>query len=305
MLAIQAVRRVAPILDYPIPALSIIVMRMQQGRRMRDGGAVGWKGLVVAAALVLLAACAPVRQRPVAPVSQSPGMILFHGSAMYRERMALPQGSTLSVSLLQTSAGGTRMLAQVSGLPATHSPVPFAFSVPRTLLQSGYAYALSARITDAQNHALWVQAAPATVDHAVADESVTLWLVRAAAVPAAQPAPMAAAPVSAPAPTQRGPAYVIAEGREPQWSARIYGLGAARSLHTSIGHDNPLRQSHVKVERQRLNSGVVVYTTADGFISLTISPGACRLRGSKKVLAWRAVLETPAASYRGCARGFP
>lgn len=267
---------------------------------MRGGGVVGWRGLLVAVVLALLAACAPVRQRPVVPMPQSHGMILFHGSVMYSERMAPPQGSTLSVSLLQTNVGGTRMLAQVGGLPASNSPVPFAFSVPRTLLQPGYAYALSARITDAQGRALWVQATPAPVDRTVADESVTLWLVRAAAVPSARPAPVATT-----APTQHGPAYVIAEGREPQWSARIYGLGTARSMHTSIGHDDPLLQSHAKVKRQRLNSGVVVYTTADGFISLTISPGTCRLHGSKKVLAWRAVLETPAASYRGCARGFP
>ena len=214
--------------------------------------------------------------------------------------MALPQGATLSVSLLQTSAAGTRVLARAGGLPAIDSPVPFSFEVSRTLLQPGYAYALSARITDAQGRVLWVQATPAPVDRAVADESVTLWLVRA---PSAPPPRSAAAVVAAP--VQRGPAYVVAEGRQPQWSARIYGLGTARSMRTSIGHDAPLRQSYTQVKRQRLSAGVVVYTTADGFISLTISPGTCRMHGSTQVLAWRAVLETPAASYRGCASGFP
>ncbi|WP_168708825.1 YbaY family lipoprotein [Metallibacterium scheffleri] len=224
-------------------------------------------------------------------------MIHFHGSAMFSTRMALPPGATLSVSLLQTNARGTRMLAQAGGMPASNSPVPFSFDVPRTLLQPGYDYALSASITDAHGRALWVQATPAPVDRTVADESVTLWLVRAVEPP--RPATVVTAPI------RRGPAYVVAEGREPQWSARIYGLGATRSMRTSIGHDDPLLQRYARVKRQRLNSGVVVYTTADGFISLTISPGTCRTHGSKKVLAWRAVLETPAASYRGCARGFP
>ncbi len=271
------------------------------GKRLRGEGVIGWRSLLVALVVALLAACAPVRQSaPVVPMPAAPAVIHFHGKVMFGARNAvLPQGATLSVSLLQTSTGGGRMLAQVGGLSASRSPAPFSFSVPRALLQSGPAYALSARIADAQGRALWVQATPAPVDLAVADESVTLWLVPAPSPPPARTAPAATAP------PPHGPAYVVAEGREPQWSARIYGLGARRSMRTSIGHDAPLLQSYATIKRQRLHSGVVVYTTADGFISLTLGPGSCQLRGSKKVLAWRAVLETPAASYRGCARGFP
>lgn len=257
-------------------------------------------------ALALLSACVP-QPRP-ALQRVAPAMVRFHGEAVYRERMALVQGATLQVSLLEQGRRGTRVIAQAGGIPARTSPVPFVLEVTRAELRPGYLYALSARIEGPRGHVLWQQPAPAPVDASVAAAPVTLWLVRAAPSPRPDMPPVKPVPPGvpeAPAPARRGPANVVAEGRQPTWSARVYGYGRERSLHTSVGREHPLRQRYAQLKRQRLPSGVVVYTTADGFVSLTVSPGVCSVPGIARAFAWAAVLETPAASYRGCANGIP
>ena len=259
-------------------------------------------GLLALALVVTLAACAPVATRPPPHRPPAPAVVRFHGSVVYRERMVPPPGATLSVSLDERTASGLRTVVEAGGLPVHMPPMPFTLTVPRSQLRTGHMYLLRARIDDAAGRPLWIQAAPAPVDVAVAGAPVTLWLVRVAAMPGRRPSNQ---PASTPSTTTMGPPVLMADGHQPSWSARVYGIGRTRRLRTTVGEHDPLRQSYRGVSRQRLASGVVVYTTADGFVTLTISPGTCRPHAGAPALAWRAILETPAATYRGCARGIP
>ena len=260
-------------------------------------------GLLALALVITLAACAPVATRPPPHRPPAPAVVRFHGSVVYRERMAPPPSATLSVSLDERTAAGLRTVVEAGGLPVHMPPMPFTLTVPRAQLLTGHMYLLRARIDDAAGRPLWIQAAPAPVDAAVAGTPVTLWLVRVAAMPGRRPSNQ---PATTPMPTTTmGPPVLMADGHQPTWSARVYGIGRARRLRTTVGEHYPLRQSYRGVSRQRLASGVVVYATADGFVTLTLSPGTCRPHAGAPVLAWRAILETPAATYRGCARGIP
>ncbi len=249
--------------------------------------------------LVLVAGCAPVAVRP--PPAPPPAMVRFHGSVVYQGAGSLPPGATLIVSLYERGTVGTRVLAHSSPVPASGSPQAFVLEVPESLLRDGHFYVLRALINDAAGRPLWIQAAPAPVDVAVASRPVTLWLINMAA---SLPKP-ASRPLASSQAVPSGPPVLVADGIRPTWAARIYGIGGARQLRTSVGADAPLRQSYRGVSRQRLASGVVVYATADGFVTLTISPGNCRLLARSRSMVWHAILETPAATYRGCASGIP
>ena len=273
---------------------------MRQGRGAECGGRGPWRTALLLPLLVLLASCASMAPAPAPPVQVQPPAVVFHGQATFGTPAVLPAGATLSVSLEEQTTKGAVLVAQVGGIGARAAPVPFALRVPAGRLRPGHFYVLRARIDSASGVPLWIQPAPAPVDAGIAAGPITLWLV-----PAPAPRPQRPSPAPPAAKPRLGPPSLVALGRQPRWSARIYGVGAGRSLHTAVGEHDPLRQSYAPLKRQRLASGVVVYLTADGFVSLTVSPGVCRLPGLQKALSWRAVLETPAATYRGCARGIP
>ena len=249
--------------------------------------------------LGLMAGCAPVAVRP--PPAPPPAVVRFHGSVVYPGAGSLPDGATLTVSLYERGAVGTRALAHSPPVPASGSPQAFVLEVPQSLLRDGQFYVLRARIDDAVGRPLWIQAAPAPVDVAVAARPVTLWLINMAA---SLPKPVSR-PLAGGQAVPSGPPVLVANGLRPTWTARIFGVRGARQLRTSVGAHDPLRQTYRGVSRQRLASGVVVYATADGFVTLTISPGNCRLPAGARSMVWHAILETPAATYRGCASGIP
>lgn len=253
--------------------------------------------------LVLLAACAPLPPRVPPPAPQL--LLRFHGEAVWRAAQALPAGATLRVRLEEVTASGRRVIAEAGGMVVTHSPQPFALSVPAAQLQVGHYYELHASVLDARDRVLLRQVAPAPVSSDVAAQAVRLWLVAVAPQPRSAAPPVPAAPKPAQPAAPRALPVLSAEGRQPNWSAQIDGIGAGRVLRTAIGDRDPLRQRFAGVRRQRLPSGVVVYLSRDGFTSLTLSAGPCHLPASRHAWPWRATLETPAATYHGCASGIP
>ncbi len=94
------------------------------------------------AALILLASCAT----PAAPESAT-----ITGTATYHERMALPPGAQLQVSLEDVSRADAeaRTIAQTQLATTQGPPYKFSISYPATRIVRGHRYALRARITSA------------------------------------------------------------------------------------------------------------------------------------------------------------
>lgn len=104
---------------------------------------------LLAAALVALlaAACAPIQ--PAAPAGDGPGddgplPVTITGTLSYRERMALPAGATVTLTLLDP----TFQPIAVESFQTTgeQPPIPFALKVDRALVDPTVDYLLAARI---------------------------------------------------------------------------------------------------------------------------------------------------------------
>ncbi|HEY0274822.1 MAG TPA: YbaY family lipoprotein [Paenirhodobacter sp.] len=71
------------------------------------------------------------------------------GSVTYRERMALPPGAEIAVSLVDVSRADApaETLAETRIIPETQVPVPFSLSYDASRITPGHSYALQARIS--------------------------------------------------------------------------------------------------------------------------------------------------------------
>ncbi len=249
---------------------------------------------------LLLAGCATTPPVPV-PVVKVVRMLSFTGAAKYRSRQPLPEQARLRVRLVERTAQGERTLAESPAIPIKGKVIPFEVKVLESVLPVGHSYALLGRIEGQHGRLLFEQPAPAPVTAAVAHQPVTLWLVPDAFF-ARRKGPVSTSKI--PIRTGRGPANLTASGRNPYWFAKTYGVGKFRQLSIQLGQQGLVRQDFDDVQRQRLRSGIVVYSSRDGWVRLTIRAGKCRLAKGKNTL-WRAWLETSAATYRGCAVGTP
>ncbi|BCV48694.1 YbaY family lipoprotein [Shewanella algae] len=93
------------------------------------------KWLVVAAGIVFLGACVTVD--PKAPV-------IVNGAAGYLERVALPQGSSITIAIIDLDTPGV-IVAQKS-FDIARAPVPFKFILPAETVESNVNYGVVAMI---------------------------------------------------------------------------------------------------------------------------------------------------------------
>lgn len=111
------------------------------------------------------------------------------GSASYRERMALPEGAALRVTLLDISwvDAPERVIAEREVRPAGQPPIPFALDVPPGRIERERRYGLRAAIVGADGRTLWATPAAVPVLTQGAPAAVELWLQRVSAAAPAGP----------------------------------------------------------------------------------------------------------------------
>ncbi len=244
--------------------------------------------------VLVLAACAPLPPKP-APLPTPPPLV-YAGSLLWRERIAMPPGAHAVVTLTQQGPDGARDLAQISR-PVHGSPATFEIEVARGSVNASVRHVLQARIEDAHGATLWRLPHVVVVPATGTSTPLALLLVW---VPPTAPAPRPEAPVPV---VPNAPPAVSALGLRPSgWNAFIYGEERARRLETVVG-GGEVRRTYSSVLRQRLRSGAVIFTANHGWVRFTVSPGGCRI-GSEH-FAWTAMLEVTGATFRGCASGIP
>ena len=127
-------------------------------------------------ALVLLAGCAS----PAGPAQVT-------GTVTYRERIALPTGAVVRVTLLDVSLIDMppRVIAQQELRPSQQVPIPFVLTFEPREIERGHRYGLRASIEDARGQPLWVSPAaePVLTEGAPAAVELQVQRVAAAAVP--------------------------------------------------------------------------------------------------------------------------
>lgn len=121
-----------------------------------------------------LAACAP--NGPGAPVDAGHDMAVVTVTATYRERILLPPGHVLTLSVEDVSLmdAPSRVMAQYRViLDGRAPPYPATLSIPRAQIIPQHSYAARAEIRDAAGdlrfttdtrHAVLTQGAPASAD---------------------------------------------------------------------------------------------------------------------------------------------
>ena len=99
----------------------------------------------VAVLLALAAACATTGGKEVT------------GTITYRERIALPEGAVVRVTLVDVSLVDVpaRVVAEQELRPTHEVPIPFALRVPRSAFDPEHRYALTATIWDSAGRPLW------------------------------------------------------------------------------------------------------------------------------------------------------
>lgn len=120
-------------------------------------------GALLAAIMVLAAACVPVPPRPVPPTDQPPAAPTaapaplsnatgrLTGNVTYRERIALPPNAVVEVTLQDVSRAGapaTILATQTIAANGAQAPIPFALDFDPTQIVERNTYAVRARITE-------------------------------------------------------------------------------------------------------------------------------------------------------------
>lgn len=181
------------------------------------------------AALLVLSGCdqgkpeSDSQQPTVAEQSEKTEQQILSGKAMYRERMAMPEGATLTVTLEDVSladAPSTVIAEQHIDDPG-QVPVPFTLRYARDAIVHDHpmAYAVRAEIRGAEGQLLWTTTERHTVElgeHA-SGEDVTIMLQRVASEQ-----PEAAPPKTGMAGAREAGATFWAVGNEPDWHLAIY-----------------------------------------------------------------------------------
>ena len=109
----------------------------------------------------------------LAACASPPGPAQLGGSVTYRERIALPEGAVVRVTLLDVSLvdAPARVIAEQEIRPTTQVPLPFVLEYDRAAIDPARHYGLRATISDTNGRLLWAtviahrvlpQGAPAT-----------------------------------------------------------------------------------------------------------------------------------------------
>ncbi len=162
----------------------------------------------------LAAGCAPPPADPEAEIDDEMQQTTIRGSLTYRERIALPPGSSARVTLSDTSVADAAAAAVASTdleLGERQVPVPFELTVPAEKLAPNRQYAVRGTISGPDGGLLWTTDAAHTISAGEASIDLgTVMLVRAR--PAGQSQPGAG---------QGEAPELTARGNEPGWSLTI------------------------------------------------------------------------------------
>ncbi|WP_165772305.1 META domain-containing protein [Niveispirillum lacus] len=195
----------------------------------------GWGRAWLIAGLALLLAGPGLAADP-SPQTGSAGanpstaraLVTIIGELSYRERIALPPGATLLVTLAEQSSGGDpagpALARQSVDLAGQQVPLSFRLTAAQAKLKAGERYALRAIIQDRTGQPLWSKQSAHVInpDQPLHDLGM-LWLTRAAA-----PAPAAA--MDSPAPTlpgipfQCGDRQVLVQARDDGLDLTLDGV---------------------------------------------------------------------------------
>lgn len=180
-------------------------------------------------ALLVLAGCdqgkpeADSKQPTIEQQSQKAEQQILSGKVMYRERIAMPQGATLTVTLEDVSladAPSTVIAEQHIDAPG-QVPVPFTLRYAKDAVvhEHPMAYAVRAEIRGAKGQLLWTTTERHTValGERASGEETTIMLQRVAAEQ-----PEATPPKTGMAGAREAGATFWAVGNEPGWHLAIY-----------------------------------------------------------------------------------
>ncbi|MFY8094641.1 MAG: YbaY family lipoprotein [Niveispirillum sp.] len=131
--------------------------------------------------------------------STARALVTIIGELSYRERMALPPGATLLVTLAEQSSGGDpagpALARQSIDLAGQQVPLSFRLTAVKAKLKAGERYALRAIIQDKAGQPLWsIQGAHVIDPDQPLHDLGRLWLTRAASPAPAPATPPDAAP---------------------------------------------------------------------------------------------------------------
>ncbi|MBP7334438.1 META domain-containing protein [Niveispirillum sp.] len=162
----------------------------------------GWVATCLTAGLALLAAAGPglaIAPQPqgsngAANGSTARALVTIIGELSYRERMALPPGATLLVTLAEQAGGGDpagpALARQSIDLAGQQVPLNFRLTAAKAKLKAGERYALRALIQDKAGQPLWsIQSAHVIDPDQPLHDLGMLWLTRAATPAAATELP--------------------------------------------------------------------------------------------------------------------
>lgn len=109
--------------------------------------------------------------------TEAANMLTINGSAMYLQKIGLPEGATLRVQLVNTRLADTpTAVVADQTFPVTHgSPIPFALKVDPAKLDARMSYSLSASLRGPDGGLIFVTDTATPVD-TKSSASVTLML---------------------------------------------------------------------------------------------------------------------------------
>lgn len=113
-----------------------------------------WRASLLIPLLAGLAACETPRAAP-APK----GLVTLTGTALYRERIALPPDARLSVQISDVSLmdAPAPVIAQTeAATEGRQVPLAFSLTYDPTRIQARGRYSVSARITDGAGRLIWI-----------------------------------------------------------------------------------------------------------------------------------------------------
>lgn len=170
--------------------------------------------------LILIACLLPIGCATDTPAvtndAENEGDIVVSGMLNYRERIALPQGSTATVEIRQAGHPDATPIADTSFTPMGNVPLDFTLSVPKTAIDTTHGYVLFAEIASPGRARQWATPVPVTVLSEMVPDTLELWLYSTTDAPAetisSEPWRLA---------RERGVAF-RGIGQEPGWNVDIH-----------------------------------------------------------------------------------
>lgn len=169
--------------------------------------------LAAVLALSLIAGCTPPAD-PGAETEDDVQQTTIKGSLTYRERIALPPGSTATVTLSDTSIADAAAPVLASAdieLKDRQVPVSFELTVPADKLAPNRQYAVRGTISAPEGEPLWTTDTAHTID--VGEASIDLGTLMLVRVRPAGESQLGTEPGEAP--------ELTARGNEPGWSLAV------------------------------------------------------------------------------------